>query len=181
MGLAGPGRAPAPERRHYEHDAWSSVSCTIALPDKGAVMGALAPVFTPSEPGERRCVTVFFEPIGTERADRLVGRASMSAGGAAELRRRWGFATRAKHRRDEDRVAAQDVKLARGRALLRVGIAAAVTVPSTWPIGDYGRRLEANIRGAGFPPLRLDLAQDSGFAAACIPLGVGLPRDRGAR
>ena len=27
-------------------------------------MGALAPVLTPTEAGERRCVTVFFEPIG---------------------------------------------------------------------------------------------------------------------
>jgi hypothetical protein len=30
-------------------------------------------------------------------------------------------------------------------------------------------------------PLRLDLAQDSGFAAATIPLGIGLPDRRGRR
>ena len=27
--------------------------------------------------------------------------------------------------------------------------------------------------------LRLDLAQDSAFVAACLPLGIGLPRSRG--
>ena len=66
-------------------------------------------------------------------------------------------------------------------ALVRVGIAAAVTVPAHRSIAEHGRRLEASIRGAGFTPLRLDLAQDSGFAAACIPLGVGLPRRRDTR
>ena len=30
-------------------------------------------------------------------------------------------------------------------------------------------------RAAGFQLLRLDLAQDSGFAAAVLPVGVGLP------
>ena len=33
-----------------------------------------------------------------------------------------------------------------------------------------------SIRRAGFAPLRLDLAQDAGFAAATIPLGIGLHR-----
>ena len=64
---------------------------------------------------------------------------------------------------------------------MRVAVAAAVTVPSDWSITDFGRRLEAAIRGSGFTPLRLDLAQDSGFAAACIPLGIGLPRRRDTR
>jgi hypothetical protein len=47
-------------------------------------------------------------------------------------------------------------------------------------VEEHGRRLESSIRNAGFVPLRLDLAQDSGFAAAAIPLGIGLP-DRRAR
>jgi hypothetical protein len=54
-------------------------------------------------------------------------------------------------------------------------------VPNTWAAGEFGRRLDASIRMSGFIPLRLDLAQDSGFAAAAIPLGVGLPRARGWR
>ena len=181
MAAAGPTAAPPPERRHYDHDAWSSVSCSVLLPDQGAVMGALAPVLTPTVPGERRSVTVFFEAIPRRRADRLVGRESMSADTAADLRSRLGFATRAAHRRDRARVTGQDYRLAAGRALVRTGMAAAVTVPSTWPVADFGRRLEASIRTAGFTPLRLDLAQDSGFAAAAIPLGVGLPPRRGRR
>lgn len=179
VAAAGPSAAPPPEIRHYNHDSYASVTCTVLLPDKGAIMGALAPVFTPTEAGERRSVTVFFEPLGRHKADRIVGRDSLSAGTAAEMRARMGFQTRAAHRRAAARVAGQDVRLADGKALVRVAVAAAVTVPDSWAIADYGRRLEASIRGSGFAPLRLDLAQDSGFAAACIPVGIGLPRRRG--
>ncbi len=105
----------------------------------------------------------------------------MSAGTAAEMRARMGFKARTAHRRDSQRVASAGLRLAAGRSLVRVAVAAAVTVPSDWSITDYGRRLESAVRGAGFTPLRLDLAQDSGFAAACIPLGVGLPRRRDTR
>jgi hypothetical protein len=178
MATAGPSTAPASDLRCYTHDAWSSVTCAVLLPEQGAVMGALAPVFAPAQAGERRCVTVFYEPMPRHRADRLVGRESMSAGTAAEMRARLGFRSRAAHRRDAARVEGQDVRLAEGKALVRVAVAAAVTVPSSWPVLDYGRRLESSIRASGFTPLRLDLAQDSGFAAACIPLGIGLPRRR---
>lgn len=178
MAAAGPSAAPAPPVRHYVHDAWSSVTCTVLLPDKGALMGALAPILVPAQPGERRALTVFLEPIPARHADRMVGRESISAGTAAQVRSRMGFATRASHHRDAARVSTQDTRLAYGKALVRTAIAAAVTVPSSWPVADAGRGLEASIRGAGFTPLRLDLAQDSGFAAACIPLGVGLPRRR---
>jgi len=179
MAAAGPTSAPNPEVRHYAHDAWDTVTCTVLLPDKGAVMGALAPVLTPTTPGERRCVTVFYEPISHNKADRIVGGAAMNSDLAAEVRRKTGFAQRAAHRRDAARVAGQDLRLADGNALVRVAVAAAVTVPNTWSITDYGRRLESTITEAGFKPLRLDLAQDAGMAAACIPLGIGLPRRRG--
>jgi len=181
MGAAGPSSAPAAEVRHYAHDAWNTATATVLLPDKGAVMGALAPVLTPTSPGERRCLTVFYEPISHAAAERMIGNDAMSSGLATELRRKGGFVQRASHRRDADRVAGQDLRLADGNALVRVAIAAAVTVPNTWSIADYGRRLESNITGAGFKPLRLDLAQDSGMAAACIPLGIGLPRRRSIR
>ena len=79
------------------------------------------------------------------------------------------------------RIGAADEKLAAGRALVRPAVAACVTVPATWPVDEHGRRLAASIRAAGFVPLRLDLAQDSGFAAAAIPLGIGLPDRRSRR
>ena len=131
VAAAGPSRARTAVG-HYDHDAWSSVTDTIVLPDQGAVLGALAPVFIPSMAGERRCVSVFFAALPARRADRLVGREELSAATGDELRRRSGRLSRAKQRRDTARVTGMDEKLARGRALVRCTAAATVTVPSTW-------------------------------------------------
>ncbi|MGY1684948.1 SCO6880 family protein [Geodermatophilus sp. SYSU D00867] len=180
MAAAGPTGARA-ELRHYVHDAWASVTDTVLLPDSGAVLGALAPVLVPTTAGERRCLTVFLAPLPLQRATRLVGREAMSATTGNELRARMGFRTRARQRRDTERIGVADEKLAAGRALVRPALAACVTVPGTWPVAEHGRRLDASIRAAGYVPLRLDLAQDSGFAAAAIPLGIGLPDRRGRR
>jgi len=177
---AGPTQATC-GMRHYNHDAWSSVTDTILLPERGALLGALAPVLVPTTPGERRSLTVFFPALGQGRADRLSQRAEMSAITGAELRRATGRLARARERRAQARALGLDEKLAKGRALVRACAAATVTVPSTWAPAEYGRRLDASIRMSGFTPLRLDLAQDSGFAAGAIPLGVGLPRVRGWR
>jgi hypothetical protein len=180
LAAAGPTQAAA-EMRHYNHDAWSSVTDTILLPERGAILGALAPVLAPTTPGERRCLTVFYPAMGQGRADRLSHRAEMSAITGSELRRATGRLARAKQRRAQARALGLDEKLAKGRALVRPCAAATVTVPNTWQVSEFGRRLDASIRIPGFIPLRLDLAQDSGFAAAAIPLGVGLPRARGWR
>ena len=69
-----------------------------------------------------------------------------------------------------------DAKLARGNALVRPYAVCTVTVPKTLRITEFGRRLDASIRRAGFAPLRLDLAQDVGFAASTIPVGMSLTR-----
>ena len=180
LAAAGPTQATC-EMRHYNHDAWSSVTDTILLPERGAILGALAPVLAPTTPGERRALTVFFPAMGQGRADKLTQRAEMSAITGDELRRATGRLARAKQRRAQARAAGLDEKLAKGRALVRPCAAATVTVPNTWAVSEFGRLLDASIRNPGFIPLRLDLAQDSGFAAGAIPLGVGLPRVRGWR
>ena len=86
----------------------------------------------------------------------------MSAIVGSELRRKSGRIERARQRRATVRVSNMDEKLAKGRALVRPCAAATVTVPNTWPIAEYGRRLDASIRLAGFIPQRLDGAQDAG-------------------
>ena len=178
MAAAGPSSAHT-ELRHYDHDAWRSITDTILLPEQGAILGALAPVFVPSAPGERRSVTVFYPAMSHRRADKMTGREEMSAIVGSELRRKSGRIERARQRRATARVSNMDEKLARGRALVRPCAAATVTVPNSRPIAEYGRRLDASIRLAGFIPQRLDGAQDSGFAAGAIPLGIGVPRRRG--
>jgi hypothetical protein len=97
MAAAGPSTAST-EMRHYHHDAWCSITDTILLPDQGAILGALAPVFVPSTSGERRSVTVFYPAMSQAKADKLTGREEMSAIVGAELRRRSGRLERARQR-----------------------------------------------------------------------------------
>ncbi len=173
--MAGPSGADAAVR-HYVHDAWSSVSATIKLPDNGAVLGALAPVLTPSEPGERRSFTVVYPILRQATADRQSATREWSADLGEELKNRAGMKIRARQRTDAARARGLDSKLARGHCMTRPYAVATVTVPSSYRVEEFGRRLDAAIRRAGYAPLRLDLAQDLGFAATAVPLGVSLTR-----
>lgn len=173
--MAGPSGAD-PTLRHYSHDAWNSVSATIRLPDKGACIGALAPVLTPNEPGERRSFVVVFPILTASRADRQTASSEWNADMAEGLRAKAGVRLRARERGNAARAHALDAKLATGHALTRPYAVACVTVPKTMRIAQFGRQLDASVRRAGFAPLRLDLAQDAGFAAATIPVGIGLSR-----
>jgi ribosomal protein S4 len=84
--------------------------------------------------------------------------------------------TRAREQQAAARTRGLDAKLAAGHALIRPYAVTTVTVPKTARIAEFGRRLDAAVRRAGFAPLRLDLAQDAGFAASTIPLGLSLTR-----
>ena len=165
--------------RSYRHGEWQSVSATILLPRKGAVIGALARALVPSQTGERRALSVFYQPVSHRTADKMTGRAEMSAAMGSEMRRRVGKVERAKERHATAQLRETDEKLERGRSLVRVSSALSITIPATWNAQDYGRRLDASVRLCGFTPLALDGAHDAAFAAATIPLGTCLPQRRG--
>ena len=173
--MAGPSGADL-AIRHYSHDAWNSISATIKLPARGAVIGALAPVLTPTEPEERRCLLVSFPIMAQSTADKQTASAEWAADMGEELRAKAGVKTRAKDRIALARTRSLDTRLATGNALIRPYAVATVTAPKTQRIAEYGRRLDSAIRHAGFAPLRLDLAQDAAFAATATPLGTSLLR-----
>ena len=173
--MAGPSGADAAVR-HYSHDAWNSISSTIKLPNRGAVMGALAPILTPSESGERRSFVVAFPIVSQTKADRHSGNAEWAADLAEGMNEKLQRKTRAKQREDAAKARALDAKLARGNALTRAYAVCTVTVPKTMRITEFGRRLDASVRRAGFAPLRLDLSQGTAFAASTVPLGISLTR-----
>ena len=141
--MAGPSGAD-PAARHYSHDAWNSISATIKLPVKGAVMGALAPVLTPSEPGERRCVVVAFPIISASAADRQSASSEWAADMGEGLRTKAKVKPRTKAVDEAAKVRGLDRKLARGSSLTRPYAVATVTVPKT----VAGRRVRS-------PPGRL--------------------------
>ncbi len=173
--MAGPSGADTVVR-HYSHDAWNSISATLKLPDKGAVMGALAPVLTPGASGERRSLLIAYPVLATTAADRQSARSEWAAEVGTHLRARAGITQRARQRDEAAKAHGMDAKLARGNAMIRPYAVVTVTVPKTLRIAEYGRRLDAAVRHAGYAPLRLDLAQDVGFAASVVPLGISLTR-----
>jgi len=162
--------------RHYSHDAWNSISSTIKLPVTGAAMGALAPVLTPGEPRERRSFVVAYPILRQRVAERQSGNSEWAADIGTHLRARAGVKQRAKQRAEADKASGMDAKLAKGSSMIRPYAICTVTVPKTLRIAEFGRRLDASVRRAGFAPLRLDLAQDSAFAASTVPLGISLTR-----
>lgn len=173
--LAGPSGADG-LIRHYSHDAWNSISATIKLPIKGALMGALAPILTPTEPGERRSFVASFPIMGQSAADRQSASSEWAADLGEALRDKAKVKQRTKARDEADKVRGLDRKLARGASMTQPYAVCTVTVPKTQRVGEFGRRMDASIRRAGFAPMRLDVAQDIGFAASTVPLGVSLTR-----
>jgi hypothetical protein len=173
--MAGPSGADSAVR-YYSHDAWNSVSSTIKLPAKGSVLGALAPVLTPGEAGERRSFVAAFPILRQSVADRRSGNSEWAADLGEELRRKAKVKQRAKSRAETAKARGLDAKLARGNALTRPYAVCTVTVPKTVRVTEFGRRLDAAVRRAGYAPMRLDLSHDVGFAASVVPLGVSLTR-----
>ncbi|MFI5934075.1 SCO6880 family protein [Actinoplanes sp. NPDC051494] len=175
LAAAGPVNAPPPAARSYVHDAFTTVSYALLLPDLPTHVGALAQMLAPSAPGERRTLALHYQPAEPAKASRQVERDLWSAEMSADVRQRRGFRVSRSQQRRQAEVAGHENQLAAGHTMVRVAGAAAVTVPSTWPVDDHAASFEATARSSHFRLLRLDLAQDTGFVAAVLPLGIGLP------
>ena len=173
--LAGPSGADA-AARHYSHDAWNSISATIKLPVRGAVLGALAPILAPTGRGERRSFLVAFPILSQAKASRQSASSEWTTDMGEALREKAKMRQPTKAKDEADQVRSLEAKLARGAALTRPYAVCTVTAPKTERIAEYGRQLDAAVRRAGFAPLRLDLAQDLAFAASVVPMGISLTR-----
>ncbi|TDD37781.1 SCO6880 family protein [Saccharopolyspora elongata] len=177
LAAAGATRAPSPDRRAYHHDGSTSVSYSVLMPPTGTTFGSLGPLLAIRSPGERRTLAIHYEILPQTAASRDVRRQRFAAGLAHELKARRGFARTATDSRLARTAGAQEQAVDAGHALVRYAVSASITVPSDESIEDHAARMESDIAGR-FRLLRLELAQDSGFVAACVPVGVGLPRVR---
>jgi hypothetical protein len=179
LAAAGPTRSPTAQARVYRHDAYATGAYTLTMPPRGAEFGALAPLLAipPGGEGERRCVSVHYEIIPARRAARIAKRERQHATVIGDVKGRQGFGNRAGDAQEATSATRQEASVAAGRGMVRYAVAAAVTVPAEASVENAAARLETSA-ATGFPALRLDLAQDAGFVAACLPLGVGLPEIR---
>jgi ribosomal protein S4 len=121
-------------------------------------------------------VLVAYPILAASAAGRRSATSEWAADLGEELRAKAKVKQRARSRAETDKARGMDAKLARGSAMTRPYAVATVTVPKTVRVAEFGRRLDASIRRAGFAPLRLDLSQDAAFAASAVPLGIGLTR-----
>jgi hypothetical protein len=174
IGAAGPSAALPPSPRAYTHDASTTVSYALLLPELATRVGSLARMLAVSRSGERRTLTLHYEPIPVARAGRQVERDLWASEISQDMRTKRGFRVGRKERRRARETSGHEQQLAAGHTMVRVAGVAAVTVPSHWNVEDHAAALEAASRACGYGLLRLDLAQDVGFVAACLPIGVGL-------
>lgn len=175
---AGPVAAPPPHPRSYTHDAFTTVTYAVLMPEAGTVFGSLHPLLAAHTAGERRTVAIHYEVLDPRHADRAVRAHRFRATVLRDWRRSKGFTVPAGEQRDTAGAHTDEHAVAAGHAMVRYAAVTAVTVPRHWPIEDHAARLEHDAAGR-FRLLRLDLAQDTGFVTACLPLGLGLPRTSG--
>lgn len=176
---AGPAAA-RPSGRWFAHDAWWSISSTVVLPERGAVMGALAPILTPADAGERRSFLVCLPISSARKAARVSASQEWKNDMGQGIRERIKRRASAKTTHDEAKSRAFEAKIATGGALIRPYAIATVTVGQNDSIIEYGRLLDSAIRRSGFAPLRLDLSHDIAMCASTIPLGISLATSSGA-
>lgn len=175
---AGPTHTPSPAATAYTHSAYTTTSYSVLMPEAGTVFGSLSPMLAVRTPGERRSLAIHYEVLDSRAASREVQSSRFTSNVLRDVKRGKGFAPSASEERQASAALEAEQAVAAGHAVVRYAAAAAVTVPSHWPVADHAARLENDAAGK-FRLLRLDLAHDSGFVAACLPLGIGLPRQRG--
>ena len=180
LAAAGPTHAPSPAARSYSHDGFTSVTFAVLMPEAGTVFGSLGPLLAVRTAGERRTLAIHYEVLDGHRAARSVRGNRFRSNVMTDWKRTKGFNTTAQDERAATGARTQEHAVAAGHAIVRYTVASSVTVPRHWNIEDHAARLENDAAGR-FRLLRLELAQDSAFVVACVPVGIGLPRLRGGR
>lgn len=175
--LAGPAAA-ASGWHDYRHDgAWTITYQVRDWPRAGVYASVLQPLMKPT-PHARRCFTLLVEPLAPGRAERELSRDRTKRQTLIGLRRRTGRVDSPDELTQLTRAEAQDEARAAGHGICRFTALVAVTVTNPDQLAAACAELEADAAMSRIELRRLWGAQDAGFAAACLPLGQGLPARR---
>ena len=129
--------------------------------------------------GERRSLAVHYEVLDARTAARIAKHERQGTTVKGSVKAQQGFGEAAKDNQDRASSHRQEHAIAAGEAMVRYALVVSVTVPEDWNVEDHAEALEASAAGQ-YRLVRLELAQDSGFIAANLPLGLGLTRLRSA-
>lgn len=175
--LAGPAAATT-SWGVYRHDGGWSVTYQVRDWPRASVFATVLQPLTKPKDRARRSFALICEPLGPRRAERELTRERTKRQTLISLRRRTGRVDSPDEVRELSRSEAQDSARAAGHGVLRFTAMVTVTVTDPGHLDDACAELEADAAMAKLELRRLWGAQDSGFAAAAVPLGQGLPAKR---
>jgi hypothetical protein len=180
LGMGGPGVAPwwpwplASETTWASYrtgGTWHATYWVAEWPRLPVGPDFLGPVLLQGP--KRRAVAVTMEPLGPERALRQAEHDRTAHLADAELRRRVGYLTTARRRREHESAAARELELADGHAPYRFSGYITVTAETATELETSCRRLEQAAAHARLSLLRLFGQQDEAFTWT-LPLARGL-------
>jgi hypothetical protein len=175
--LAGPAGAVAGWGL-YRHDGACTVSYQVRdWPRSHVYPTVLQPLLKPTDTA-RRSLALVCEPLGPRRAERDLAVDRTRRQTLIGLRARTGRVASIDEHRDLGHADAQDAARAAGHGIVRFTGLVAVTVTDPDQLPGACAELEADAAMARVELRRLWGAQDTGFAACCLPLGQGLPGRR---
>ena len=177
--LAGPAAAEAGWSTYRHDGAWTVTYQVRDWPRAAVYPTVLQPLMKP-KPRARRCFTLVCEPLGPRRAERELSRERTKRQTLISLRRRTGRVDSPDEVRELGRAETQDQARAAGHGITRFTALVSVTVTDPTELDEACAELEADAAMSRIELRRLWGAQDSGFAACCLPLGHGLPNRRAA-
>jgi hypothetical protein len=177
--LAGPAAAEAGWDA-YRHDGGFSVTYQIhEWPRIGVPAWFLRPMLT-AQSIARRSFALVVEPIAPREAEKAVMRARTKREVAVRLRHKTGQLVPEHELQALAEADAQDRQRAEGHGLVRFVGYVTVTVTDHDVLDLACSELETDAGQCGLEVRRLWGAQDVGFFAAAMPLGMGLPKVRRA-
>lgn len=174
--LAGP-TSTATKWGVYAHDDSWSVTGEIVWPRTPRDASLLTGLLAASDKG-RRHVALLYEPISPREAEKKLTSDKTKRQAVLGMRARTGQAAPEREKKELAVATAQDRDLAAGHGLLRYVAYVSVTVTDPGDLEPAWDELTADAGSHGMSIRRCSGWADAAFAAAAVPIGLGLPKGR---
>ncbi len=171
-GAAGPvaGRAA---NDHYQTDsAYSRVFWCSGLPRIGMNAAFHSPMIL--ETTYRRTMTMILEPVPSRKAEAQLNRKQLREGGDQLIRDKFGKATTMRDQQAETETERKLAELLAGHGYLRMVLLVAVSADDIEGLEEATGEMQTLANLSRLELRTLYAQQSAAFAAACLPLGLGV-------
>lgn len=158
---------------HYQSDScYSRVFWCSGLPRIGMEAAFHSPMIL--ETSYRRTITMILEPVPSRKAEAQLNRKQLREGGDQMIRDKFGKATTMRDEMGESETERKLAELLSGHGYMRMVLLVAVSVDDLEGLEEATGEIQT-LANLSRLDLRLLYAQQSAaFAAACLPLGLGV-------